>query len=137
MRKKGKSSRQHSKRTCKDCTFEHDKDSRCPASRKECRRCRKEGHFSRSSNCKGKDGTANRVQQEEDYTEANYSSDKDETVSRVVPDRSWPGVRKGAGRSRLHRVEWVAKVSERRRGDRMVKVRIGGQLLSLFMKTGC
>ena len=58
-------------------------------------------------------------------------------MNRVEPVRNWPGVKKGAGRSRLHRVERVAKVSERREGNRMVTVRVGGQALSLFADTGC
>ena len=92
VQKKGKYRGQHSKRTCKDCTLEHNKDTRCPVTGKECRRCDKEGHFSRSSNYKGKDGTAKRVQQDEDdYSKANWSSDEDETVNRVMMDKSWLG----------------------------------------------
>ena len=75
-------------------------------------------------------------QDKEDYSKANCSSDEDETVSRVVSDKSWPGVRKGAGKSRRQRVDWVAKVAERRQGNRTVKVKVGGRQLSLFADTG-
>ena len=75
------------KRTCSRCTFEHERDGKCPAVGRECRRCGQEGHFSRSRLCKGKvqSSSTRRVEDTDlpsDYKEANYSSE-DETVRRV------------------------------------------------------
>ena len=42
------------KKTCPNCTFDHEKEGKCPAVGRECRRCGQEGHFSRSSICKGR-----------------------------------------------------------------------------------
>ena len=48
IQKRGKYSGQ-SKRPCQNCTFEHDKEGKCPTVGRECRRCGLEGHFSRSN----------------------------------------------------------------------------------------
>ena len=68
-----------SKETCSRCTFEHEREGKCPAVGRECRRCGQEGHFSRSSLCKGKvqSSPTRRVEESDlpsDYEEANYSS---------------------------------------------------------------
>merc|ERR1711888_584497 len=69
-----------SKRTCSRCTFELEREGKCPAVGRECRRCGQEGHFSRSSLCKGrpnKSSTTRRVDDDElpaNWEEANYSS---------------------------------------------------------------
>ena len=87
-----------SKEICSKCTFEHEKDGKCPAVGRECRRCGLEGHFSRSSLCKGKVQSSSRKRTKEldlpsVYEEANYSSEE-ETVRRVEDeDKSctiWP-----------------------------------------------
>ena len=90
LQQKGKYSGQ-SKKTCSRCTFEHERDGNCPAVGRECRRCGQEGHFSRSSLCKGKGQSSSMKRMEEsdlpsDYEEANYSSEE-ETVERVEKDR--------------------------------------------------
>ena len=77
------------KKTCPNCTFEHEKEGKCPAVGRECRRCGQEAHFSRSSLCKGratKSSTTRRVEDDElpaDWEEANYSSEEEDTVGRV------------------------------------------------------
>ena len=79
LQQRGKYSGQ-SKKPCSKCTFEHERDGKCPAVGRECRRCGQEGHFSRSSLCKGKVKTSSTRRVEEsdlpsDYEEANYSSE--------------------------------------------------------------
>ena len=83
--------------------YEHDKVRPCPAASRSCRRCGKDGHFSRSDLCKKKqESTTKKVEEEvaeeSDYAEANYSSDEEEErVLRVDEISIWPGVRNGAG----------------------------------------
>ena len=124
------------KRTCNKCTFEHERDGKCPAVGRECRRCGQEGHFSRSSLCKGK-GQASSTRRVEDsdlpqdYDEANYSSEE-ETVKRVEEeDKSstvWPGV------SNNSKTSHVRKVNSG--GDRWVELTMGKSRMKLYADTG-
>ena len=111
LQQKGKYSGQ-SKRTCSKCTFEHERDGKCPAVGRECRRCGEEGHFSRSSLCKGREQSISTKRVEwsdlpSDYEEANYSSG-DETVKRVEEKHGtcsiWPGVSSNSKTSHVRRV---------------------------------
>ena len=78
MQKKGRFSGR-AKKTCPKCTFDHEKQASCPAEGRECRRCGLEGHFARSSICKGRQTLSNkRVEQmnrptEEEVEEASCS----------------------------------------------------------------
>jgi hypothetical protein len=98
------------KKTCPNCTFDHEKEGKCPAVGRECRRCGQEGHFSRSSLCKGratKSSTTRRVEDDElqtNWEEANYSSGDDETVCRVEEEKRWPGVQASSKTTHLRRV---------------------------------
>ena len=137
MQKKGRFSGT-AKKTCPKCTFDHERDSNCPAEGKECRRCGLEGHFARSSICKGRQTQSNkRVEQvnkptEEEVEEANYLSD-DEVIHRVVeqkvPETIWPGVRRGGNTYSLRRIG--------AQGDKWVKVKVGNSEMELFADTGC
>ena len=98
LQQKGKYSGS-AKKTCPNCTFEHEREGKCPAVGRECRRCGQEGHFSRFSICKGrttKSSTTRRVGDDElpaDWEDANYSSGDEDVVCRVEEeDRKWPGV---------------------------------------------
>ena len=90
------------KKMCPNCTFDHEKEGKCPGVGWECRRCGQEGHFSRSSLCKGranKSSTTRRVEDDElqtNWEEAYYSSGEDETVYRVEEEKRWPGVQAAA-----------------------------------------
>ena len=125
---------------------------------RECRRCGQEGHFSRSSICRGrpKSSSTRRMEEAElpsDYEEANYSSG-DETVARVEESNTrptiWPGVKKDSMTSHVKRVSsrptvWPgvrkdSRTSTVRRvssgGDRWVELRIGRSRMKLYADTG-
>ena len=60
------------KKTCSKCTFEHERVGKCPFFGRECRRLGKEGHFSRSSLCKGKTKSAHMRRVEESDLPPDY-----------------------------------------------------------------
>ena len=157
LQQKGKYSGQ-AKKTCSKCTFEHERDGKCPAVGRECRRCGQEGHFSRSSLCKGrpKSTSTRRVEEADlpsDYEEGNYSSGE-ETVARVEESSNrstmWPGVRKDSKTSHVRKVDtkvinWPgvrrgSKTSIVRKvntgGDRWVELQIGRTRMRLYADTG-
>ena len=121
------------KKTCSRCTFE--RDGKCPAVGRECRRCGQEGHFSRSSLCKGKvHSSTKRVEDSDmpsDYDEANYSSEE-ESVKRVEREDSsstiWPGVSSNCKPSHVRNVSTG--------GDRWVELTMGKSRMKLYADTG-
>ena len=133
VQKRGKYSGQ-SKRPCQNCTFEHDKEGKCPAVGRECRRCGLEGHFSRSTLCKGKttqsSSTTRRVEDSDlpaNYDEANYSTDEEEvTISRVEESRIWPGVKHNI--KTVHSLRKLAGGKE----DRWVELKMGRNQMRLY-----
>ena len=129
LQQKGKYSGS-AKKTCPNCTFEHEREGKCPAVGRECRRCGQEGHFSRSSICKGrtiKSSTTRRVGDDDlpsDWEEANYSSGDEDVVCRVEEeDRKWPGVQAS---SKTAHIRMVGRERNKAR-DRWVNMELDTQ----------
>ena len=106
---------------------------------RECRRCGQEGHFSRSSICKGRASRSSTNRRVEDYKlpadweEANYSSGEEDTVARVEEvAKKWPVVKSTSKTANLRRVG----VEENRVRDGWVNMQVGGTKMFLYADTG-
>ena len=129
---------------CPKCTYDHDKERRCPAESRECNKCGETGHFARSSICKavgGKKEAENRRVEEDTASESSDDTDGEEgeqTLRRMIDSkarRQWPGVKKNS--KVVRNVHYVSKSEGRSsKRSRWVTLDVGGSPLKLYSDTG-
>ena len=133
------------------CTYNHDKERRCPAEGRRCNKCQEEGHFGGSALCKAsgwrpssarkKEVGARRVEEEEDSdsSDATEWQGGEEPVIKLVrasgeAQRRWPGVKNDG---QVRDVQYVArKEVKKTKRSRWVKMTVGGRRMKLFSDTG-
>ena len=122
---------------CIKCTYDHDRNDKCPADGRKCHACDKEGHFKQSILCKAKSKNKNTRQVRYVYEES--SDSEEEQIARISPaysmnspGRTWPGVEKGCQETADINYLQNKKV----KNGRYVNVTMGSTKVTLFCDTG-